>query len=332
MPDSSIDFAEVFNALTVPCAVLDEDLCLLSVNDAYCIALGRNAKELLGFGVFDAFPETAEREAKVRAAFDKALSGEDAVLEEIAYSIELDDDQGGGYRDFWWTSHYTPLPAGDDGKARMLLRVENVTELMTTLNLKDTIVGEMQHRIGNLLTLVVTMARQTARNVDCLEAFLPQFTGRVAALAETHSMLTGGNWAGMSLQQLVEKKLAAFGDGDHAGRIKINGPELHLAASEAQAISMALHELATNAAKYGAFCQPDGRLEVNWQILGETGFKLTWLEEGLGGVAEPTRSGFGSMILTTILPSQLNGTAQRSFANDCHSYTLTVEERMKRVD
>ncbi len=172
---------------------------------------------------------------------------------------------------------------------------------------------------------MTTIARQTARVQSSLDEFMPAFEARIMTLAKTHSLLTGGNWDGMTLDRLIHQQIDAHADklGD---TIFVEGPDLRVTATEAQSISMALHELATNAAKHGALKQDGGRVSIRWSRLAE-GFEFEWIETGLIGITEPTKTGFGTMILTRILPSQLNGEAMREFTPDGFKYRLRVDQR-----
>ena len=138
--------------------------------------------------------------------------------------------------------------------------------------------------------------------------------------------LTAGNWNGLTLRQLAEQELQVY-DHEQHDNITLVGPDLNLSAMEAQAVSMALHELATNAAKYGALKQVEGKLRVSWKTNATNGYDIEWYESDLIDIKEPGKLGFGTMILTRILPSQLNGEAVREFTPTSHLYRLSVPER-----
>lgn len=131
----------------------------------------------------------------------------------------------------------------------------------------------------------------------------------------------------MTIRLLVEKHLHAYVE-KFGKEIVLEGPELRFSTAESQSLSTALHELATNAAKYGA----SGRVEIQWQNIDCSGYQIEWREEGLQDVMEPESVGFGSMILTKILPSQLNGKAFREFSNTAHTYRLIVKERQNPLE
>lgn len=326
MPTSHIDFQALFQTLPANCAVLDENLCFVAVNDLYLQTLDSSAGFLIGKSVLDAFPETPERQTLIETSFRKALAGEPNTLNEIAYRIPAPDEES-GTKEIWWNVHSSPLADAEGTIAFFVIRVEDVTSDVQTRLLKDAIAGELQHRVGNLLTLVSTIANRTADHSTDLEEFKTNFQARIISLARTHSMLTGGDWNGMTMSRLVTEQLSEYTD-KPVTKISIDGPELKLSPAEAQSISMGLHELATNAAKYGSLGDKAGKLSVTWQIAKKNGYTFEWREEGLKDIQAPQKLGFGSMILTRILPSQLNGKADREFSSTSHVYRLTVDERL----
>ncbi len=318
------DYRRAYHALSAPCAILDRDFRFVDMNQVYLDTLKANREGLLGKRVLDAFPETGEHQKVLTVAFDKALAGEDASLNEIEYAI-ADASVAGGMRHGWWNAHFSPLINAQDDVTHVLLRVSDITDQVKSRELKDAIAGETQHRIGNLMAIVTSIARQSARGQSSLADFLTGFEARIHSLAKTHSLLTGGNWNGMTMDRVIHQQLDAFADRMNS-TVFVEGPDLPIMASDAQSLSMALHELATNAAKHGALSQEGGRLKVSWAGL-EAGFEFEWMETGMTGVTEPTKSGFGTMFLTSILPSQLNGKATREFTPDSYRYRLRVERR-----
>ncbi len=310
--------------------VLDRDLRFVEMNEAYLDTTQTERESLIGRYVFDVFPEHGERLERFHRAFRAALDGEANELMRVPFSIRRPDSEGGGLREVWWTCAHVPVCSEDGTVEFVVQNARDVTDEVEAQRLKDLIAGELQHRVANLLSVITVIARRTAEHENSIKDFLNSFTARIRSLGQTHSLLTGGNWSGTGMAELVAQHLEAYaGDGHH---IEIKGPELRFSASEAQSVSMALHELATNAVKYGALKNAKGRLNVTWDILEPGGYRLEWREEGLEGVTEPERTGFGSMILTTILPSQLGGEAQREFSPTGHVYRLNVPRRKSMGD
>jgi two-component sensor histidine kinase/DNA-binding response OmpR family regulator len=152
---------------------------------------------------------------------------------------------------------------------------------------------EVDHRARNALGVVQAIVRLA--RADTIDAYVKAVDGRIQALAHTHELLSKSRWQGADMERLIAEELAPYRAGE-PGRIAIQGPAVMLAPERAQAIGLVLHELATNAAKYGALSGQDGRLEVRW--LEQDGvLTFFWLETGCRDVAPPTRKGFGTKII-----------------------------------
>ena len=321
-----IDYRAIFDTADAMIAVIDRDHRLLDVNPRFCEVTGAERDAILGRPILEAFPESEANRRRIAEVYDRAFAGERAVVERAAYALRAPGAAPGERTERWWTVRCAPLPEPAGPVARIVLVIEEVTEEARAQAMTDAVFAELQHRVSNLLSLVSVIARRTLDGGSDPAGFLEAFEGRMGALARTHALLTGGNWDGMTLGALVERHLAAHTGRDGPG-VSIEGPDVKLGAREAQSIAMALHELATNSAKYGALGRDGGRLEVSWTRDGGSGFDFEWREEGLTGIAEPERTGFGSMILMNILPAQLGGRAERRFEETRHVYRLRVDDR-----
>jgi PAS domain S-box-containing protein len=183
---------------------------------------------------------------------------------------------------------------------------------------RTTLINELNHRVKNTLAAVQSIARQTLRSDRPAEQAQELFTDRLVALSAAHDVLTRENWEGAGLREIVDRALEAFmAHGE--GRIAIAGPEVRLGSRAALALAMALHELATNALKYGALSGEAGEVTLSWQARAEGAaarLELEWREHGGPPVARPARRGFGSRLLTQGLAADLAGAAQLDFAPD----------------
>lgn len=174
---------------------------------------------------------------------------------------------------------------------------------------------EINHRAKNLLTLVNAIARQTS--AGDLETFRRRFGDRIRALAASQDVLVHDGWQDVAIEALVRSQLAHFGEtmGD---RIRVSGPDLKIKAASAQAVGLALHELATNAAKFGALSNETGTVAITWKIVGdeepEQRFSMMWMESGGPPVTKPTRKGFGSTVIDHVLRANVNGDIDIDFA------------------
>ncbi len=181
-------------------------------------------------------------------------------------------------------------------------REERITFLMREVN----------HRSKNMLALVQAMARQTFAAGQA--NFFERFSERIQALAASHDLLVNNDWIGVEIGALARSQLAHFEDAikEH---VTLEGPRLMLSAGAAQAIGMALHELATNAAKYGALSRVEGRVSLHWTTEpGDAGriFTMRWAESGGPPVTKPTRRGFGSTVIGRLVEAQLEAKVELS--------------------
>ena len=176
---------------------------------------------------------------------------------------------------------------------------------------------ELSHRIKNLMALVQAIAWQTAQQSLDFEDFEHRFTQRLKALARSHVLLVKREWQGVVLEDLVRAQLEPFVD-RATDRLLVHGPALQLTPRAAQDLGLALHELATNASKYGALSVMTGKIEIGWRIdrgaAGATQFHLTWRESGGPMVSPPAREGFGSRVIGGTLPRTFNGKVELAYA------------------
>ena len=150
------------------------------------------------------------------------------------------------------------------------------------------------------------------------------------ALAASQDLLVKHQWKGVELEELIRFQLSPFED-LIGGPVELNGPPLFIPASAAQALGMAIHELATNASKYGALSEPNRRVNVRWNVTdaenGEQAFVMSWSERGGPSVVEPARRGFGSKVICLLTESSLNGTVELDYAPSGLFWRLTCPAR-----
>jgi two-component system, chemotaxis family, CheB/CheR fusion protein len=164
--------------------------------------------------------------------------------------------------------------------------------------------AELDHRVKNIFSLVITIARQASGTALTIDEFRQGFEGRMRALASAHEMIAEGGWEGMSLKSLVDTELAPYRNVER-DTWRIEGPEIVLPVQSVQPLALAFHELATNAAKYGALKHLEGGLSVVWKTLPDGGVEIVWEETGLRGIIAPDKTGFGSRVLKQVLVMQL---------------------------
>jgi two-component sensor histidine kinase len=175
---------------------------------------------------------------------------------------------------------------------------------------------ELAHRSKNLLAVVKGMATQSARQSENIEQFQWHFNRRIQGLANSHDLLVRQNWKGAYLNDLIHGQLQVFVD-DLGSRVCINGPSVFLESEAVQSLGLALHELATNACKYGALSNTEGIIRISWRLDREVAnggrLSLSWQELDGPPVATPTRSGFGRMVIERMVGQVLGGSVALEF-------------------
>ncbi|WP_051675822.1 HWE histidine kinase domain-containing protein [Polaromonas glacialis] len=169
------------------------------------------------------------------------------------------------------------------------------------------LMAELDHRVKNTLANIQALVVQTSRSADTLTGFVEGLDGRIQSMAKAHSLLSESRWEGVSISRLLSEELAPFGRRDHA--FTIEGTDLVLTPKSALSLSLAIHELVTNAAKYGAFSAPGGSVAVRWTLAGDSSVSLSWAEAGGPPVRPPTRRGFGSTLIERALAMETEGRA-----------------------
>ncbi|MGH6865909.1 MAG: sensor histidine kinase [Methyloceanibacter sp.] len=172
---------------------------------------------------------------------------------------------------------------------------------------------ELTHRSKNLLAVIHAIARQTASRTQSVDDFLNRFSARLYAIGCSHDLLVADDWHGASLRMLIEQQLEAHAD-LFGGQIAIEGEEVMLKPEAVHNLGLALHELATNAQKYGSLSDPEGEIRIKWQFCEEASkLKLTWQERGGPAVTPPQRSGFGRAMIENVVGKALEGDVTLSF-------------------
>ncbi len=169
------------------------------------------------------------------------------------------------------------------------------------------LMAELDHRVKNTIANIQALVVQTSRSAQSLTGFVKGLDGRIQALAKAHSLLSQSRWEGVSIHRLLREELDPYANETTA--ISLNGTDLLLTPKSALSLSLAVHELATNAAKYGALTVPGGRVGVRWRRAGDGGVELAWTETDGPPVAPPKRRGFGSTLIERALGMETGGQA-----------------------
>ncbi len=229
---------------------------------------------------------------------------------------------------FWASGEMMPLRDADDVPVGFLKILRDRTEYrlaQEALKISEAsaerdrqmLTSELEHRVKNTLSLVQAIVRQSLRTVATPLEAQNTIEDRLVSLGRAHNILTSSNWAAAPISAIIAAATGVHDSGD--GRIHAEGPDMLISARAAVGLSMALHELCTNAAKYGALSNATGRVDIVWSILGEgpeARFVLNWKERGGPPVATPTRRGFGSRLIETSLSGSASGGNTTTFEPD----------------
>ena len=214
----------------------------------------------------------------------------------------------GRREDVWWTYSFGPIDV--EGKVGGVLVVcKDVTSEHMAREALNLINEELKHRVKNTLTVLGAVATQTFRDASS-KADLEKYKQRLASFGRAHDLLTAANWAAAPLQDVVRTALIPYRTGE--GRFTFSGPPLIVKSRQALALSLAIHELATNAMKYGALTMPSGRVSIAWTSEDQE-FVFIWQESGGPPVSEPSSLGFGSRLISRVLRDDFGGAVDVSY-------------------
>jgi PAS domain S-box-containing protein len=255
----------------------------------------------------------------------KALDPEGNGRYDVEYRVKQLD---GSWR---WLSAWGLVEFEGQGATRTPVAIagasRDLSERKRAEELQRLLANELNHRVKNTLATVQSIVNQTLRGAADIESARVATNARIISLAGAHDLLTVRNWSGADVADLVARAVAPFA----LGQITLDGPSLDVSPTQALALSLALHELATNAAKYGALSQPEGQVELRWKAQ-EDQLNLSWRESGGPHVVPPSRRGFGSRLIENALCRDLDGRTRLEFAPEGVTCLITAALVMKLGD
>jgi PAS domain S-box-containing protein len=303
---SEARFRGLFEHAATGIAIKDLEGRFQACNPAYAAMLGYAAEELRGLGCKDLMHPNDYATNMVEQK--RLLAGEIPSFESMTRYFRK---QGG----IMWGKRHVSLLQDNTGKpASIIVLLTDMTEHRRHEEQINLLLREVNHRSKNMLTLVQAVARQTVASDP--GDFLERFGERVQALAASQDLLVKSGWNGVELGELVRSQLAHFKD-LIGSRIELAGPPLAISAPAAQPIGMALHELATNAGKYGALANGSGRISIAWSVKSMDGkkpvFTMIWRERGGPPVKAPARQGFGTAVMCEMAEMSLSAAVSLDF-------------------
>lgn len=274
-------------------------------NNAYARLIGH--RDVIGLPLRTALPEVVEQ--GFAELLDRVLETREAFVGrrvKVALQREAHTPLEERYLDFV----YQPILDPDGTASGVFVEGIDMTDQVHADDRQRLLLDELNHRVKNTLATVQAIAQQTLRGARDPETFAAAFESRLLALSQTHNALTDSHWAGAGLRQILLQELGPYGE----ERVFMSGPEVHLPARVALSLGMVFHELATNAAKYGALSKA-GKLFLTWSV-SDGVLRFEWREAGGPPVTRPERRGFGSRLIERSITSELRGQVVADYEPD----------------
>jgi PAS domain S-box-containing protein len=281
---------------------------------------GLGAADSLGMGWLDAI-HPDDRAMTIQAWKSARENGEYYVEHRVRWA---EQDL---YR--WHQTRARPIEGSDPASGEWVGTMTDVDDMRSLQGRQQVLLAELQHRTRNLLALVQAIARQTFRLTPSPDAFVTSFEDRLQALSRVQALLGEGQQKQVDVGEMLKSELLAHEGGkSEETKVTLAGPSVSLPATSAQALGLAIHELMTNAVKYGALAKPEGKLAIRWQVTEEEdsrNLKLDWAESGLTlDEGSRTRKGYGSELIERALPYQLNARTILEFRPEGVQCTIVV--------
>jgi len=272
----------------------------VDVNDNACKMFGLSRDELLHSSLIDISapvqPDGQLMEVAAKAYIQQALDGHSPVF--VWAHI---DSQG---REFPCEVRLVRMPSSEDTLVRG--SITDITERVQGEERKTLMMRELDHRVKNNLATVLALTEQSAADASTVSELRSSLAGRIRAIASLHSALASKRWADMNLTEVFEITFAPYKRGVSSDRIRFSGPPCAVPPDTCAALCMIAHELATNAAKYGALSQVGGHVDVVWG-LESGGISIDWTESGGPTIKRPLHTGYGMRLITGLVEHQLGG-------------------------
>jgi PAS domain S-box-containing protein len=276
----------------------------------------KNAAEILGFDGHD------DGSGTVKHILDRIHPDDRARLKAHVYGLRPDNPSYAvsfryirpDGREVWLEE----TAKGEFDASGRYLRLKgltrDITERKRAEEQQTLLTAELDHRVKNVLACVAVIAQRTRESSGSMDEFLEVLDGRIRSMADTHALLSRGLWQGANLREIVGNELAPWVEDRN---VMVKGPNVLLRVEATQALAMVLHELATNAAKYGALSNGHGRISVRWQCLSHdkssAALLLEWQEKGGPPVTAPTAQGYGTSVIRDLIPYELGGSVDLAF-------------------
>jgi len=314
------EIEDLYNVSPGAMGVVDQNFRYLRANPRLAEINGVAPEGHIGRTMSEVVPEIAE--AKIAAVREVLETGEPVLGRIIRGTTDAEPETPRV-----WQIDFYPLigsPTDEEEIRAVGFNVVDITELLALQADLRRIMRELQHRVKNMLSNVIALVNRARREKGEPRVILDTLSQRIRALANTHNLLTAENWSSTNLRDILSLELF---DVYGVDRIETRGPEVRLNARATLAIGMAIHELATNASKYGAFSVPEGKVNLRWSRVDEgdgESFVLRWEETGGPPVEAPGGGGFGTTLIQSMLEGTLGGQIGTDWNRDGLRLVITL--------
>lgn len=308
---------QIYRASPMAMALIDRDMRYIRLNEKLAEINGEPIELHLNRTIREVIPSVADQaEATIRTVLE---TGKTIRGVRVTGAIRSDpNDQR------VWENDYTPFYL--DGKIEAVaVTVRDITDdVHTSATLRD-LMSELEHRVKNMLDNVSALINQARGEAEHDGEVYTKLINRIQGLSKTHALLTSKEWASAGLSEIFKPEtIDVYGE----ERVSLKGPNIRVSAQAALALGMAIHELATNAAKYGAFSSPDGKVELTWSRINDVDsdrLEITWKEHGGPEPRKPKRIGFGSKLIRSTVEGTLGGKTSQTWESDGLKQTIVLD-------
>jgi two-component sensor histidine kinase len=300
------------------------------------LAAALEIEEAGGFGV--RLYDGAVREANLMASIDSAAAQGETVSERVEVAdtpwlLQVTSSHGGGLSGLSMVTMIFGMLVASLLMLLVRMLTQQALEDEASLrwfeeqaSIRNSLTRELNHRVKNTLANVLSIMALTRRRSKSLEEFADGLDGRIRALSATHDLLTKSDWGTTPVRAVVEAELLPYSqDSEH--QVDLQGPEIELAPNDALSLGLAMHELATNASKYGALSRPGGKVSVHWKLVTPALVRIEWQESGGPAVAPERGRGFGTDLIERIVAHELKNPVELAFEPEGVRCVLTVPVR-----
>ncbi|MEJ6396446.1 CheR family methyltransferase [Yoonia sp. 208BN28-4] len=294
---------QIYRSSPMAMGLIATDMTYVRLNEKLAEINGVPADQHIGRTIEEIIPEVAEHTKRL---VQQVLETRLPIFGERVHGSTRTDPNNRRVWESDWLPFYT-----DGELTGVSVNVRDVTDQVETADNLRQIMRELEHRVKNMLSNVNALINRASREATSDQHIFTTLMNRIHALSKTHALLTSEQWSSAPLRSVIEPETV---DVYGADRVALSGPNIRLSAEATLAIGMAVHELATNAVKYGAFSVPEGTVSLSWSRINDAEsdrLVLEWKEQGGPAVTEPQDAGFGSQLISSTLEGSLDGDVTR---------------------